>query len=207
MSNFREMANFIWSVADLLRGDYKQSDYGKVILPMTVLRRLDSVLKPSKPQVLAKITEMERMHVQNLDPVLNRITGYEFHNRSKFDFESLLGDPDHLAANLMAYINAFSTNAKDVMDYFEFAKQIERLDRSNLLYQVMQKFAAIDLHPDTIDNVQMGYIFEELIRKFATTTLSSTRRDRGRPTPSPGWRTGCPTCTVRTTNRSLMESS
>ncbi|QRF22552.1 SAM-dependent DNA methyltransferase [Alicyclobacillus sp. TC] len=167
MSNFREMANFIWSVADLLRGDYKQSDYGKVILPMTVLRRLDSVLKPTKSHVLAKMAEMARMNVHNLEPVLNRITGYEFHNTSKFDFESLLDDPDHLAANLMAYINAFSTNAKDVMDYFEFGKQIERLDRSNLLYQVMQKFAAIDLHPDTIDNVQMGYIFEELIRKFA----------------------------------------
>ncbi|GEO27950.1 hypothetical protein AAC03nite_37350 [Alicyclobacillus acidoterrestris] len=167
MPNFNEIANFIWSVADLLRGDYKQSDYGKVILPMTVLRRLDSVLKPTKPQVLTKLAEMERMHVQNLDPVLNRITGYEFHNRSKFDFESLLDDPDHLPANLTAYINAFSVNAKDVMDYFEFGKQIERLDRSNLLYQVMQRFATIDLHPDNVNNVQMGYIFEELIRKFA----------------------------------------
>src|SRR5579875_2789124 len=119
----RNLSAFLWSVADLLRGDYKQSDYGKVILPMTVLRRLDSVLKPTKPQVLAKLAEMERMHVQNLDPVLNRITGYEFHNRSKFDFESLLDDPDHLPANLTAYINAFSVNAKDVMDYFEFGKQ------------------------------------------------------------------------------------
>lgn len=167
MQNFRDMANFIWSVADLLRGDYKQSDYGKVILPMTVLRRLDSVLKPTKPQVLAKLAEMARMNVQNLDPVLNRMTGYDFHNRSRFDFESLLDDPDHLSTNLMAYINAFSANAKDIMDYFEFGKQVERLDRSNLLYQVMQKFAAIDLHPDIVDNVQMGYIFEELIRKFA----------------------------------------
>ncbi|WP_074956545.1 type I restriction-modification system subunit M [Alicyclobacillus macrosporangiidus] len=167
MPNFNEIANFIWSVADLLRGDYKQSDYGKVILPMTVLRRLDSVLKPTKAQVLAKLDELERMNVQNLDPVLNRITGYEFHNRSKFDFESLLDDPDHLAANLTAYINGFSVNAKDVMDYFEFGKQIERLDRSNLLYQVMQRFAAIDLHPDSVSNMEMGYIFEELIRKFA----------------------------------------
>ncbi|GLV14953.1 DNA methyltransferase [Alicyclobacillus hesperidum] len=167
MPNFNEIANFIWSVADLLRGDYKQSDYGKVILPMTVLRRLDSVLKPTKLQVLAKLAELERMNVQNLDPVLNRITGYEFHNRSKFDFESLLDDPDHLATNLTAYINGFSVNAKDVMDYFEFNKQIERLDRSNLLYQVTQRFAAIDLHPDSVSNMEMGYIFEELIRKFA----------------------------------------
>lgn len=167
MTNFQEMASFIWSVADLLRGDYKQSDYGKVILPMTVLRRLDSVLKPTKPQVLAKLADLKRMNVQNPEPVLNRITGYEFHNTSKFDFESLLDDPDNLAANLTAYINAFSVNAKDVMDYFEFTTQIERLDRSNLLYQVMQKFASIDLHPDTISNLEMGYIFEELIRKFA----------------------------------------
>jgi len=167
MSNFREMPNFIWSVADLLRGDYKQSDYGKVILPFTVLRRLDAVLKPTKPQVLEKIGQLKTMNVQNLEPVLNRITGYEFHNTSQYDVESLVADQDNLAANLVAYINAFSPNAKDVMDYFGFVTQIERLDRSNLLYQVMQKFAAIDLHPDRITNVEMGYIFEELIRKFA----------------------------------------
>jgi type I restriction enzyme M protein len=167
MQNFNEMANFIWSVADLLRGDYKQSDYGKVILPFTVLRRLDAVLKTTKPQVLEKISQLKTMNVQNLEPVLNRITGYEFHNSSKYDVESLVADQDNLAANLIAYLNAFSANAKDVMDYFGFVTQIERLDRSNLLYQVMQKFAAIDLHPDTISNMQMGYIFEELIRKFA----------------------------------------
>lgn len=167
MQNFNEMATFIWSVADLLRGDYKQSDYGKVILPFTVLRRLDSVLKPTKPQVLEKIEQLKTMNVQNLEPVLNRITGYEFHNTSKYDFGSLVADQDNLAANIVAYINAFSPNAKDVMDYFGFVTQIERLDRSNLLYQVMQKFAAIDLHPDRISNMEMGYIFEELIRKFA----------------------------------------
>jgi len=167
MQNFNEMANFIWSVADLLRGDYKQSDYGKVILPFTVLRRLDAVLKPTKQQVLEKIGQLKTMNVQNLEPVLNRLTGYEFHNTSKYDVESLVADQDDLAANLVAYINAFSPNAKDVMDYFGFVTQIERLDRSNLLYQVMQKFAAIDLHPDRITNVEMGYIFEELIRKFA----------------------------------------
>lgn len=167
MSNFNEMANFIWSVADLLRGDYKQSDYGKVILPLTVLRRLDSVLKPTKQQVLDQLVKLKGMNVQNPEPVLNRVTGYEFHNTSKYDFESLLADQDNLAGNLIAYINAFSPNAKDIMEYFGFVIQIELLDRSNLLYQVMQKFAAIDLHPDSISNVQMGYIFEELIRKFA----------------------------------------
>lgn len=167
MANFNEIANFIWSVADLLRGDYKQSDYGKVILPFTILRRLDSVLKPTKKQVLEQLGKLQKMNVQNLDPVLNRITGYEFHNTSKYDFESLLADQDNLAANLKSYSNAFSSNAKDVMDYFGFATQIDRMDSSNLLYQVMQKFAAIDLHPDHISNVEMGYIFEELIRKFA----------------------------------------
>ena len=167
MINFREMANFIWSVADLLRGDYKQSDYGKVILPFTVLRRLDSVLKPTKAKVLDRLDQLKKMNIQNPELALNPITGYEFHNTSKFDFESLLADQDNLAANLTAYINAFSVNAKDVMDYFGFLTQIERLDRSNLLYQVMQKFAAIDLHPERVNNTQMGYIFEELIRKFA----------------------------------------
>ncbi|QQE80429.1 class I SAM-dependent DNA methyltransferase [Alicyclobacillus sp. SO9] len=167
MSNSHEMANFIWSVADLLRGDYKQADYGKVILPFTVLRRLDSVLKPTKQQVLEQVEKLKKMNVENLEPVLNRVTGYEFHNTSKFDFESLLADQDNLAANLVSYINAFSTNAKDIMDYFNFATQIEQLDKSNLLYQVMQKFATVNLHPDYITNVEMGYIFEELIRKFA----------------------------------------
>lgn len=108
MKNVKESANFIWSIADLLRGDYKQSDYGKVILPLTVLRRLDCVLESSKEDVLKKFEQMKTMSIDNLDPILNKAAGYNFHNRSKFDFKKLIADPNNIAANLRNYINGFS---------------------------------------------------------------------------------------------------
>src|SRR5690606_2545715 len=165
--NFREMANFIWSVADLLRGDYKQSDYGKVILPFTVLRRLDCVLAPTKEAVLKRLEELRAKNIQHVAPVLQREAGQKFYNISRYDFASLLADPNNIAANLTNYIQGFSDDARDIMDYFSFSDQIRRLDEANLLYQVVEKFAAIDLHPERIDNMTMGYIFEELIRRFA----------------------------------------
>jgi type I restriction enzyme M protein len=105
--NLKEAANFIWSIADLLRGDYKQSDYGKVILPLTVLRRLDCVLDGSKDEVLKKFEQVMSMNIQNLDPILNKIAGYNFHNRSLFNFDKLIADPNNIAANLRNYINGF----------------------------------------------------------------------------------------------------
>jgi type I restriction enzyme M protein len=155
-------------VADLLRGAYKQADYGKVILPMTVLRRLDCVLRDTKPKVLAKAEAMKGGKVQNLDPILNRITGVPFHNVSKLDLEKLKGDPNHIGPNLLAYIKGFSSDARDIfLERFGFATQIEKLARDNLLYLVFQRFAEVDLHPTTVPNHTMGLVFEELIRRFA----------------------------------------
>ncbi len=164
MKNFKESANFIWSVADLLRGDYKQSDYGKVILPLTVLRRLDCVLQNTKEKVLATA---KTLTINNVDPVLNKIAGYKFHNRSNFDFDKLVADPNNIASNLRNYINGFSEEAREIIEQFEFENQIAKLDDANLLFMVVKRFQEIDLHPETISSMEMGYMFEELIRKFA----------------------------------------
>ncbi|WP_307868904.1 class I SAM-dependent DNA methyltransferase [Micromonospora sp. C95] len=162
-----ELANFIWSVADLLRGDYKQSEYGRVILPLTVLRRLDCVLEPTKDAVLARHAQLKQLGVQNMDPVLRKTAGLSFYNTSEMSFRRLLGDQDHVALNLRAYIGGFSPGAVDVLDKYGFDPQIARLTEAGLLYQVVAKFADIDLHPDVVSNHQMGYVFEELIRRFS----------------------------------------
>ena len=163
----KELANFIWDIANLLRGDYKQADYGKVILPFTVLRRLDCVLAPTKDKVLDFIEKKaSAMGVSNLDPVLNRLAGYNFHNTSQFTFERLLADPDNVAANLHNFINGFSANGREIIEYFKFNQQIARLDEANLLFMVVKQFAETDLHPDTVTNTEMGYVFEKLIRKY-----------------------------------------
>src|SRR5262249_35143767 len=151
-NGFGEITSFIWSIADLLRGDYKQSDYGKIILPFTVLRRLDCVLDPTKEAVLKKYDSLKGGQVKNLEPVLNRITGVPFHNTSKLDFEKLKGDPNHIAANLSAYVKGFSSNARDVIERFDFEKHIAKLDEANLLFQVLSRFAEIDLHPNVVPN-------------------------------------------------------
>lgn len=168
-NGFSEITSFLWSVADLLRGDYKQADYGKVILPLTVLRRLDCVLDKSKAKVLAKHADLKQAkHPEGtIEKMLVRITGVPFYNTSKLDFEKLKGDPNQIAANLTSYIKGFSPNARDVIEQFKFADQIAKLDESNLLFQVVSKFAEVDLHPDTVPNHVMGSIFEELIRRFA----------------------------------------
>lgn len=167
MKNFRETANFIWSIADLLRGDYKQSDYGKVILPLTVLRRLDCVLETTKVDVLKKHEQAKTMNIQNIDPILNKVAGYNFHNRSQFTFDKLIADPNNVAANLIEYINGFSADAREIIEQFEFENQITRMDNNNLLFMVVKRFQEIDLHPNKVSSMEMGYLFEELIRKFA----------------------------------------
>jgi len=167
MIDFKAKANLIWQVADLLRGDYKQSDYGKVILPLTVLRRLDCVLKPTKEKVLDYLPKIQDKSDSAKDLILNNIAGHNFHNRSKFDFEKLKDEPDKVAANLRNYINGFSASAREIIEYFSFDDQIERMDdpKADILFQIVKKFAGIDL--SDMDSMEMGYVFEELIRRFA----------------------------------------
>ncbi len=160
------LSSFLWSVADLLRGDYKQSDYGKVILPFTVLRRLDCVLEPTKAAVLAEKAKREAAGL-NPEPFLLKKSGQLFYNDSPLDLRRLMGDQDHIGENLRAYLRGFSPAVRDIFDSFDFHAQIDRLDKAGLLYLVAEKFAAIDLHPEAVSNAQMGAVFEELIRKFA----------------------------------------
>ena len=160
------LSSFIWSVADLLRGDYKQSEYGKVILPFTVLRRLDCVLEASKEAVLAEKDKREKAGL-NPEPFLLKVTGGLFYNTSPLDLKKLMGDQDNIGENLRAYMQAFSPAVRDIFESFDFHTQIDRLDKAGLLYLITEKFATIDLHPETISNARMGAVFEELIRKFA----------------------------------------
>jgi len=160
------LSAFIWSVADLLRGDYKQSDYGKVILPFTVLSRLDCVLAPTKAAVLTELATRVKAGL-NPEPFLLKKSGQLFYNTSPLDLKKLMGDQDHIGENLRAYMQAFSPAVRDIFESFDFHTQIDRLAKGGLLYLVAEKFANIDLHPSTVSNAQMGAVFEELIRKFA----------------------------------------
>ncbi|MFM8442584.1 MAG: N-6 DNA methylase [Methylococcus sp.] len=164
--NQQNLSALIWSVADLLRGDYKQSDYGKVILPFTVLRRLDCVLASTKAAVLAEHEARLSLGI-NAEPFLLRKSGQGFYNTSPLDLKKLLGDQDHIRENLYRYLDGFSDAVRDIFERFEFHTQVDRLAKAGLLYQVTEKFAQVDLHPDHVDNHQMGLVFEELIRKFA----------------------------------------
>src|SRR3989338_10171170 len=164
--NQEALSSFIWSVADLLRGDYKQSEYGKVILPFTVLRRLDCVLEATKPAVLAEYAKQQQAGI-NPEPYLLRKAKQGFSNTSPLDMKKLMGDQDHIRENLYSYIQAFAPQVRDIFERFEFHIQIDRLARAGLLYQVTEKFTNIDLHPEAVSNGQMGLVFEELIRKFA----------------------------------------
>lgn len=164
--NQTSLSSFIWSVADLLRGDYKQSEYGKVILPFTVLRRLDCVLEPTKAAVLAEHGARRKQGL-NAEPFLLRKAKLSFYNVSELDMKKLMGDQDHIREHLFAYIQAFSPAVRDIFEHFEFYAQLDRLAKANLLYMVTERFANVDLHPSKITNSQMGLVFEELIRKFA----------------------------------------
>jgi type I restriction enzyme M protein len=159
----RNHAAFIWSVADLLRGDYKRSEYGKVILPLTVLRRLDGVLAPTKDRVLERSARLPK----RFDAILNRITGVQFNNTSELDLKKVLDDPPNVADQLRQYVAGFSGDVRDIFEKFDLDAQISRLDAANLLYLVLGKFVDIDLGPDRVSNTEMGYIYEELVRRFS----------------------------------------
>jgi type I restriction enzyme M protein len=165
MNNFGEKVSFIWSVADLLRGPYRPNQYKDVMLPLVVLRRLDCVLEPTKNQVLAQLQKYQGK-IKNIEPLLDRVAGQSFHNTSPFTVEKLKGDPDNIAANLTQYIKSFSSRAREIIEHFGFEDQIAKLDKNDRLFLVVSKFCEIDLHPDTVSNIEMGYIFEELIRRF-----------------------------------------
>ncbi|MDD2413179.1 MAG: class I SAM-dependent DNA methyltransferase [Bacteroidales bacterium] len=167
MKNFKEKSDKIWEVANLLRGDYKRADYGKVILPMTVLRRLDCVLKDTKQTVLDYLPKVDSLKESAKDIALNKKAGLNFHNRSQFDFDKLIADPNNVAANLRNFINGFSTSAREIIEYFNFDDQIDRMDdpKADILFRVVKAFQEIDLSED--DPMIMGYIFEDLIRKFS----------------------------------------
>ena len=159
-----ELANFIWSICNLLRGPYKRNEYRKVILPLTVLRRFDCVLADTKDEVLAAAQRHAGQSHNVRHQLLTAAAGRPFYNTSPFDFGRLLDDPNQIAANLNAYIGAYSPNVRDVMERFDFGMQVDRMDEKDLLFQVVQRFAGLDLSPERVDNVQMGYVFEELIR-------------------------------------------
>ncbi|WP_254695158.1 class I SAM-dependent DNA methyltransferase [Leisingera sp. NJS201] len=161
-----ELSNLIWSVADLLRGDYRQSEYGRVILAFTVLRRLDCVLAPTKEAVLKEKGEKTAMGL-NPDPFMRKASGASFYNASTLDLGRIIGDQDNIDTNLMTYIEAFSPEVRDIFERFNFAEAVDRLVKNKLLYMVTEKFAGFDLHPQRVTNSQMGLVFEELIRKFA----------------------------------------
>lgn len=159
-------AGLIWAIAELLRGDYRQSDYGKVILPFTLLRRLDCVLTPTRQAVLAE-HEKRKAASYDISIFLTRAAGQSFYNTSRYDFPNLLGDANNIRANLLNYVAGFSPNVRDIFERYEFDKLLAKLDSANLLYQVVARFASIDLSPKKVPNESMGLMFEELIRRFA----------------------------------------
>jgi type I restriction enzyme M protein len=164
--NHSEIVSFLWGVADLIRDTFKRGKYQDVILPLTVLRRLDCVLADSKEKVLKRRAELKGKGLEDLDAQLRRASGFAFYNTSRYDFEKLLADAPHLPANLRNYIAGFSPNMREVLEKFDFDNTIAKLDEAGLLFQVVERFKNVNLHPDQIDNPTMGTIFEELIRKF-----------------------------------------
>jgi type I restriction enzyme M protein len=166
MNHFGEKVSFICGVADLIRDTFKRGKYQDVILPFTVLRRIDCVVAPTKEKVLEENAKLKAKKLENPAPRLCKVSGYAFYNTSRYDFDKLLHDAPSLAANLRNYINGFSPNMKEVLEKFDFDNTIKKLDEADLLFQVAERFKTIDLHPDSVSNLEMGYIFEELIRKF-----------------------------------------
>jgi type I restriction enzyme M protein len=159
-----QLANFIWTICNLLRGPYKRNEYRKVILPLTVLRRFDCLLVPTKEKVLREHAAIKAKPENVVRSLLEKITGRPFFNLSKLDLPKLLDDPNQLAPNLNSYINGFSKNVREIMERFAFDQQVARMAEKNLLYEVIKAFARIDLSLERVDSMQMGYVFEELIR-------------------------------------------
>lgn len=164
--NHGEIVSFVWGVADLIRDTFRRGHYQDVILPLTVLRRLDCVLADTKERVLARQAELQGRGLQDLQAQLRRSSGFAFYNTSRYDFEKLLADAPHLVANLRNYIAGFSQNMREVIERFDFDNTISKLDEAGLLFQVLERFKNVNLHPDRVDNPTMGIIFEELIRRF-----------------------------------------
>ena len=167
-TNINEKANLIWSIADKLTGVYKPHEYGEVILPLTVLKRFDCVLADTKEKVVMQAEKLPVTFAQR-DLMLKQIAKHNFYNTSKYDFKKLLDDPDNIEENLMKYIQGYSKEALDIIQKFEFEKQITRMANKNILYSVIEEFNSIkaELHPNKVSNIEMGYIFEEIIRRFS----------------------------------------
>ncbi len=168
MSDHNYFSNLIWQIADLLRGPYRPPQYERVMLPMTVLRRFDCVLAPTKAKVLAEFEKRKggKLNSDALDRMLNKASGQRFHNHSPLDFEKLKGDSDNIDKHLVSYIKGFSANVQRIFEFFEFENEIEKMRESDILYLVVSKFCDVDLHPNAVPNAQMGLIFENLIRRF-----------------------------------------
>lgn len=167
METHHQLSNFIWQIADLLRGPYRPPQYERVMLPMTVLRRFDCVLEPTKQKVLAEYDRLkDRLTDEALDSMLNKAAEQRFHNQSELNFQRLKSDPDNINQHLISYINGFSQNVRKIFDRFEFSNEIEKMHEANVLYLVVSKFCDVDLHPDNVDNIRMGLLFEDLIRRF-----------------------------------------
>ncbi|TOP96045.1 type I restriction-modification system subunit M [Vibrio parahaemolyticus] len=186
-NNFSSTAAFLWSVADLLRGDFKQSQYGRIILPFTLLRRLECVLEATIEQVLDKYESVKAMPFEAQEKVLTHTAQFSFYNTSKMDLNKL-GETG-VARNLENYIQSFSPNAREIFEHFDFFNTIDKLEEADLLYKVAKRFASTDLHPNVINNYGMGLVFEELIRRFAESSNESagehfTPRDLVRLTTS-----------------------
>jgi type I restriction enzyme M protein len=164
--NHSEIVSFLWGVADLIRDTFRRGHYQDVILPLTVLRRLDCVLAPTKEKVLRRKEELRGRGLQDLDGQLRKASGFAFYNTSRYDFDKLRADAPQLAANLRNYIAGFSQNMREVIERFDFDNTISKLDEGGLLFKVLERFKTVDLHPDAVDNPTMGTIFEEPIRKF-----------------------------------------
>jgi len=152
-----QIVGFCWSVADLIRDKFKRGKYQDVILPLTVLRRIDCVLEPNKNKVLEAYAKYEGK-LDNLEPLLRKAAGFSFYNTSKYTFDRLLADHTNLAANLRNYINGFSDNMRTVFEKFEFDRTLTKLDSGNLLYQVMERFNSVDMSPQHLSNHDMGTI-------------------------------------------------
>jgi type I restriction enzyme M protein len=166
---FKEHGDVIWNIANLLRGPYRPPQYRRVMIPLTVLRRLDCVLESTKHQVIAlhkKLKAEKKHNAETIEKIINKKFNLTFHNTSEFTFEKLLGDPDKLAANLGNYIAGFSSRARKIIEKFKFDEEIEKLEEANRLFEVVKQVAAVDLHPKTIPNIAMGYVFEDLVRRF-----------------------------------------
>src|SRR5450755_1036256 len=172
---FKERGDVIWNIANLLRGPYRPPQYRRVMIPLTVLRRLDCVLEASKDKVVAEHKRLKaerkadgkaKYDAETIEKMINRKFKLTFHNTSDFTFRKLLGDPDKLAPNLVKFMSGFSTRARKIIEKFNFTDEIEKLEEANRLFEVVKQVAAVDMHPKTIPNIAMGYVFEDLVRRF-----------------------------------------